>query len=340
MTAEELKKRIHCALDETEELQLILVLKHKDKVSEASVPTHGVGRIVPKKNDPYILRLADVQNEDLLVLLKQFENFLDTTILNNDNLSIRSLSTDDEVPNAIYTYDYPSCSDEINVLKDFSLNKPITVEKFNFDTDHLEDLSGYIIRIGSMDHGFALFKIHYSFSLIKRKNILLYECMERFRYLQSDDVIRLTPDAQLMRIGDTIYVLDLSVLGKRLGVSDAIRKAAEESAKTIDKLEILDNVGVLEEMAAEHTFARRLAKISQGSPIFALENIQETIVSFSMTNPALSGKFKYNKDKTKIRLDTKKSKDLFLKLLDDSILQSELTKMYYEVNSKDKLNTQ
>ena len=38
---------------------------------------------------------------------------------------------------------------------------------------------------------------------------------------------------------------------------------------------------------------------------------------------------------TKIRLDTKKSKDAFLKLMNDAFLRSELTEQYYEASAKD-----
>lgn len=44
---------------------------------------------------------------------------------------------------------------------------------------------------------------------------------------------------------------------------------------------------------------------------------------------------KYNDDNTKIILKTKRSKNLFVKMLDDVFLSSELTKQYYESKAKD-----
>ena len=52
-------------------------------------------------------------------------------------------------------------------------------------------------------------------------------------------------------------------------------------------------------------------------------------MEFTKTTSELTGKFKYSEDGTKIRLDTKKSKDVFLKLMNDAFLRSELTEQYY-----------
>ena len=58
-------------------------------------------------------------------------------------------------------------------------------------------------------------------------------------------------------------------------------------------------------------------------------------MEFTKTTSDLTGKFKYSEDGTKIRLDTKKSKDVFLKLMNDAFLRSELTEQYYEASAKD-----
>ena len=44
---------------------------------------------------------------------------------------------------------------------------------------------------------------------------------------------------------------------------------------------------------------------------------------------------KYNDSQTKFHLDTKVSKNLFIKILNDDLLTSELTKLYYDSLAKD-----
>ena len=50
------------------------------------------------------------------------------------------------------------------------------------------------------------------------------------------------------------------------------------------------------------------------------------------------GKFKYSEDGLTIRLDTKKSKDAFIMLMNDAFLHSELSKRYYEAKAKDNIS--
>lgn len=78
-------------------------------------------------------------------------------------------------------------------------------------------------------------------------------------------------------------------------------------------------------------------KFEEKYPIFKLGITKEAIIEFTKTTPELAGKFKYSDDGNKIRLDTKKSKDAFLKLMNDSFLRSELTKQYYEASTKDNI---
>ncbi len=74
------------------------------------------------------------------------------------------------------------------------------------------------------------------------------------------------------------------------------------------------------------------------SPILRLNIPKIEVIRFSKTHPALKDKFKYTEDGQTIRLDTKASKKLFIKLLNDEYLHSELTKQYYEAIAKDKID--
>ena len=66
------------------------------------------------------------------------------------------------------------------------------------------------------------------------------------------------------------------------------------------------------------------------------ENGKEA-VEFIKKHPVTKSKLKLNGD-DKLILDTKISVEIFLKLLDDDYLQSELTKLLYDSRSKDGLN--
>ncbi len=319
MTSDELKDAVSTVLGQSGSAQLYFVLKVNDKFS---------------------LRLADIEDENTEPEIRElFEGFLQTSIVSNEDMIVRKLSSADESSNAVYEYDYDEYPDELNLFIQFNIKREVGIDRFNFTSDNLSNLFGYIIYIGSMENGIVLFKKHYPISLIKRDSFLLgaIKCRERFEKLPGEDIIRLGGDVQLLRVGETIFVLNIKMLEHNMGFSHLIRREANQTIKNIESLDIIDDIEVLRDMLEVASFARKLAKVRKASPIFKLGLSRETIIEFTKSTPALAGKFKYNEDETRIRLDTRKSKVEFLKLLNDAYLHSELTQQWYETSAKDNI---
>ncbi len=293
------------------------------------------------QDDQFIAKRADLENgKTETEVTNLFNEFILNKIVNNDELQLCELSTADERTNALYHYDYDEYPEELKLFKEFDINSSISnIDKFNFHKDNINSLYGYIIYLGTMENGIVLFKKHYSISLIRRDSFLLgiKKAKKRFELIQGDDILRLNGDAQLILIDGEIYVLDTKVLEHNIKFSALINKAADETIAAIDVLGLLDDIQVLKDSAEEINFARKLSKVKKTSPIFSLNIPKETIVQFTKTTKELAGRFKYSEDGQAIRLDTKKSKDAFLKLMNDSFLRSELTNQYYETSAKDKL---
>ena len=303
-------------------------------------PHHTQLYFVLKINNELILRLADVEDENTTPEIQRlFEGFLNDAIVFNNDMIIRALSVADESTNVVYEYDYESYPEELNLFKQFRIEEAVKTDHFNFNTDNLSHLFGHIVYIGSMENGIILFKKHYPISLIKRDSFLLgaIKSSERFEKLPGEDIIRLNNDAQLLRVGDTIFVLDLKILERNMGFSTLIQQAAMETVDAIEELDILDNIEILRQSLNDLSFTRKLSKVKKASPIFKLGITKESIVEFIKNTQELADKFKYNEDGTRIQLGTKRSKIAFLKLLNDSFLRSELTKQYYEASAKDNI---
>lgn len=319
MTSDELRNSISNILEQPHHTQLYFVLKI---------------------NNELILRLADVEDENTTPEIQRlFEGFLNDAIVFNNDMIIRALSVADESTNVVYEYDYESYPEELNLFKQFRIEEAVKTAHFNFNTDNLSHLFGYIVYIGSMENGIILFKKHYPIFLIKRDTFLLgmSKSSERFEKLPGEDIIRLNNDAQLLRVGDTILVLNLKILERNMGFKDLIQKAATETVNAIEELDIVDDIEILRQSLNEPSFARKLSKVKKASPIFKLDITKESIFEFIKNTPELADKFKYNEDGTRIHLSSKQSKIEFLKLLNDSFLRSELTKQYYEASAKDNI---
>ena len=319
MTIDEVKEAVSSVLNQRISTQLYLILKD---------------------NQTFTMRIADMmEGETTQELQKIFKDFLISNLIENDNLVVKNLSTSDESQDTIYQYDYDSYPEELDLFHNFKIQDAIKSDHFNFQTDNLNQLSGYILYLGTMDNGLILFKKHYPISLIKRSSFLLgaIKSKERFEKLPGEDIIRLNGSAQLLRLGDTIFVLDLSVLERSMGFSALIQKAASEAINAIEDLEILDDIEVLRETLEEPSLARKLSKIKKSSPIFTLGITKDEIIRFIAETPALKDQFKYNEDHSKIILTSKKSKRAFIQLMNDSFLYSKLTKQDYEASAKDNI---
>lgn len=188
-----------------------------------------------KKNGQYELKLADVEDVATPELQQLFVSNLDSTIVNNDNLSIRSLSKDDETNTALYLYDYEDYPEELSLFKEFKIEEAIRSEKFNFKEDSLSDLFAFIIYIGTMNKGVTLFKKHYPIALIKRDSFLLgvKKSKQRFEKISGEDIIRLNDSWQLMNLKGQLYIIDLKVLEKNLGFTKLIKKLRKKQSKQL-----------------------------------------------------------------------------------------------------------
>lgn len=320
MTIEEIKDKLSTLLGQPYTVQVYFVLKQDENL---------------------ILRLADIEDEKTEPEVdKLFLEYMTDTVLNNNDLQVCELSTADERTNAIFHYDYTEYPEELEVFQSFDIKQATKeVEKFNFEQDNLSRLCGYIIYIGSMEDGVSLFKKHYPISLIKRDSFLLgaIKSKQRFELVTGDDIIRLNGAVQLFRINGEIFVIDIKVLERNMGFNQLIYKAADETVQAIEELAIIEDIQVLRDSAEDIAFARKLSRVKKSSPIFKLNISEETIIEFTKTTHDLSGRFKYSEDGNEIRLDTKKSKDAFITLMNDAFLRSELTKQFYEAKAKDNI---
>ena len=316
MRTEKLKSEVKNIISDVCSIKLFFILKNEDKTLSC--------------------KIADLDNKNTDTELKNmFIDYLKDTISNNDELSLCKLSTADERTNAVYEYDYEEFPEEIGFIRNFDINEAIKLEHFLFKEDNLSDLYGYIIYLGTMDKGLVMFKKHYPISLIKKGSFLLCKSNKRFVKFDGDDIIRINGTVQLIKVKDTLVVIDIKSFEKNFAFETLIHQRAEKTIAEIENIDLLEDIQVLKDSTEDPAYARKLSKVMDNSPIIKLNIPNEKIIKFTQTTPGLIGKFKYSEDGKKIRLDTKVSKTAFIKLLNDDFLRSELTELYYASVAKD-----
>lgn len=320
MDVQEIKKKLDNIISNNVSLSLFFVFKDS--------------------NGNYIKRKVDLeQGKTIETFVELFRDYLDNTIIKNEALSLCKLSSSDERRNAIYSYDYDVYPKELSCIHDFDINQEILCDNFSFSEEKLSDLCGYLIYLGSMKEGIVLYKKHYPIALIKRDAFVLYKKKKRFVKFDGDDMLRINGTVQVLKIDKDIFVLDINNFERNFGFENLILKRAAETVDEIDQKGILEDVQALKDSIDDITFARKLSKVREKSPVISLNISNTDIINFTKINPGLKGQFKYSEDGKKIRLDTKASKNAFIKLLNDDYLRSELTNQDYDSIAKDRIGT-
>ncbi len=317
MTIEQLKAELQRFYDNEAELGLTAYALLKD----------------PENPGPYKLDIESEAGQDLKQL---FIDSLQQTLSEPPELTLLPLSSSDERSNSIYHYDLEQPA-ELNVLQQVmrSDNLPL----LNLAEVELSGIKALLIEIGNHIGQIVLYKTIAPIQVFSRKSFFLVKAQHRLEKID-DEFLRISPGFQLMQINDQLIVIELQTLEKHFGFHQIIKKEAEKGINAIASLDLLDNPEVLQERIDELAYARRLTKVAKDSAVLQQHVPNDTIIHFCKSFPKLSGKIHFNESEDKIKLDSKQSQDLFIKLLMDNFLTSELTQQHYESLAKNKAEPQ
>lgn len=320
MIIRELKNEIQTMFTENIGIRLYAVLKNED------------GNIVKAVN------IADEENEygnSSNELLQGFcESVSNLLCIYDEDNEIMKLSSADERGKAIYYYDLEQLPNEMSMLKFVSESVNIT-ETFCFAEDTLEEISAFIIQIGNADHSLVLYKQQYPVSLLKRDKYMLTPIPHENRFKKYDkDILRIDFNCQFALWEGEIYIFDIEKMERICSFHEVIINEAKKSIEVIGETGILDNVDVLYDELDSITFARKLTRLYKDSKVLGKVSNKELIDFMQRHTYFEKNPIKITEDGNKLLLDTKKSKAAFIKLLNDDLLTSQLTKTDYESLAK------
>ena len=260
-----------------------------------------------------------------------FMQSLRDEISSKDDLSVLALSSADERVNAIYVYDL-EIPEELTSLETVIAQDDLPVLDLNEAS--LSSIRALLIEIGNNAGQLVLYKTMAPVNIFSRSSFFLLKHKSRLKRLE-DEFLRVSAGFQMMRINGNLLVLNLEALEHNFGFHDVIKKEAALGIGAIVSAELLTNPDVLRELIDDVKYARRLTKIAKVSPVLKAGISGGSIVQFCKTFPNLVGRIRFNDENNKVILDTKVSKDLFIKILMDDFLTSELTKFHYASVAKD-----
>lgn len=293
----------------------------------------GVTLYAILKSDSSPIKL-DIDNSALNGLKSLFVGSIKETITNQEELSVLNLSTSDERTNAIYTYDVER-PEELNSINSVLAGDDLAL--MNIADSNLSDIKALLIEIGNNVGQIVLYKTMAPVNIYGRSSFFLKKSQTRLEQID-DEFLRISPQFQLMQINDELFAIDLKAIEKSFGFHEVIQREAALGIQAIETMMLVENPAVLHELLDDVKYARRFIKVAKSSPVLKASVPNEHIINFCKTFPNLTGKIRFNEAENKVMLDTNVSKDLFIKLLMDDFLTSELTKFHYASVAKDSVD--
>lgn len=273
----------------------------------------------------------DIENDALPELLIVFINSIKDEILENEERDVIRLSASDERREAIYHYDI-EVPEELSVIDTIKVSDDHPL--FDIQNDDIKDVAALLIEIGDNENQIVLYKTMAPVNIYSRASLFLKKSLHRFQRI-NDDFFRISANFQMIEVAGSLFVLDLKAIEKLFGFHHVIKKEATHGMKAIEEADLVGNPETLHELIEDVTFARKLTRVAKNSPVLRADIPNNKIISFCKTFPKLKGKIRFNEGEDKIMLDTKVSKNLFVQLLMDDFLTSELTSYYYTSIAKD-----
>lgn len=282
------------------------------------------------KNSPVAYRM-DIEGSAQDGLKELFLESIKNNIIDNDDISILPLSSADERNNVIYHYDI-EWPDELTSMQSMLGQQGENV--FDFNVQNIEDIRVLLICIGNVQQQIILYKTMAPVNIFSRSGFFLKKSATRLEEIE-DDFFRVSDNFQIIKVENDLYVVDLKLIEKMFGFHEVIKKEATLGMNAIESMNIITDINVIKELIDDVKYARKLTRIAKSSPVILANIENEKIIEFCKTYPVLVNRIRFNEDGTKIALDTKVSKDLFIKILMDDFLTSQLTQFYYESLAKD-----
>ena len=299
---------------------------------------------VLQKQGAFVLKKANVRHAALAQIKGSVEDNIDRlrSQLDDEDFVVKNLSEADDRQKAVYQYDlneHPAPVQMMDELRENLFNDDyFTVENdrvFNFDNDNFGEIDGYIVSYGVGPENIIIYRKTYPVNLMKQgRGVFLLKDDEQIDVLK-DDIFRIDGKIDFFGIEQDSFILNVTILEKYNDFKDIVIRSATNSIQQIANLDMVANMDQLSARAnADMSFARKLIKVTTNSPILNVV-AKEDIFAFARRHAYLSQKLKITNDH--FELEKKTAQNIFLQLLDDAFLHSELSRNEYISPAKDRL---
>jgi hypothetical protein len=279
------------------------------------------------------IRFTNLEESVRSEIKEKFISYLNYRV-NDEEVNYCNLTEYVDRRNTICHYDLSEVSPELINLSIITENE--NQQEFSFENEKFSDIDAFLFLIGNENNKIAIYKNQFAVSLIKRNGtfIPLKKSKTELVKLESD-ILKINESFEFLQVDNELIVMNIKTLENSFGYLGILIREANAKLELIRSASIIDNIEEFEEFIQEKKYAKKLVQINATTPVLGLPF--ETLKNFITGHPKLKKRIKFNDASDKIRFHSNVSKELFLKLLSDSYLKSELTELLYESDSKAEL---
>ena len=222
------------------------------------------------------LKKADIKRNVLLDIGKGYKNSIqeEINLFTQDNeRDLLDLSSRDERMNVVYRYDLPDEEPSFFALmreayESHDADYFTSSKVFNFDNDKLSDINYFIIEVGTTNNKIVIYRNNYNINLMRQSRGRFYISKSETQFdLVKEDILRLDSQIDALMFDNEFFITNLSYLDNNKEFASIIIGRASEALTHIEELNIVDSIEGMQERLTEISFARRVMRALDSSPI-------------------------------------------------------------------------
>lgn len=290
----------------------------------------------------FLLNNGDIKKvnlgKDLLnSLKKQFIKKIKLTFNEKTHFSLKNIVelSDESLSSEYYYFDSENIYEEIKFILELTSDSD-DINDFVMDKSKYSNIKAILLKIGTATNNVILYKHHYPINVMKKTSgVNIFKEGNTFKEV-SEDIFKIDINFDLILVNNHIVVNRMNILESKLGYRDRILTVAQNHLEIINTLNFIEDLKSLEKAIESSRWAKKLNKVQNSPVLDVIKSNKEKVVKFIKNHPSLNSINISSDDK--LELNTQKSVERFLKLLDDDYLFSQLTEKQYDTNSKNTLS--
>ena len=308
---------------------LISFLENLDSLENKTLALYAIVR----DWEDSVMKKINIDTEASEWLMRQYSTLARSYLWNE--IVFKDIDDYDEEDNKNVYYYFEECTPEMEFIKDIEW----WIQDI-FSVDEIKKIEWIIVKIWN-ENEFCNFYIPYYplYLLDREKWALIIPDNDQFKSLDSNKILRFNNQITFLYYEnpreDIVLSLDFGKIEKYFGYGKIFESKAKIKLTNIETLGFVSHFDKFRSYIENKKWLRnKLIKIKDTSEV--LSKSKEEIGDFIKWKPFLSAKISFDSD-WKIDITSEEKARIFLKILDDDYLKSDLTEWEYDADKKSKI---